>query len=493
MTAQLRYAIYPSFTNDTQNLWHAEKENEININIGKNEYQNIQISLFSEKQIKNIKVSANVKQSQNNITFEFRKLAKFQQWNDALIPFNSLRIEPEQNCTIWMTIKTDIKTPAKKHIGQIKIQCKHDTIIIPITINVINFTIPIVPSIPVTFGIIEDKLEKFYKLKKTSPDREKIFADWFNFLCRYRISPYFCRWLKNSMAHEVKPLPVPLTDKKAKKYLCNPVITRYAIPFYSVTQKELKNIINLLKSLNILNKSFFYIWDEPDNIETYHKIYHHIDTIRKIAPEAKILTTFYCGPNKSDIFNIIDKMRTYTNIFCISSWAFHADEDIPIRFKKLLNDNEELWTYVCCGPSNPQPNLHLGMKAIQNRAILWRIWKEQIDGFLYWAVNSFDIKNNRQIDLRKDLPPGDGLLIYPGEIFKTKHPIASIRLEQIRAGLQDYEYLKSAEKTIGRSKTLKILNSVYKSPIEFTDNPTDIQNFINRLKQAVTKNKNIKS
>ncbi len=41
-------------------------------------------------------------------------------------------------------------------------------------------------------------------------------------------------------------------------------------------------------------------------------------------------------------------------------------------------------------------------------------------------------------------PNGDGYLAYPGTPFGIEGPIGSIRMEQVREGLEDYELLKMA-------------------------------------------------
>jgi hypothetical protein len=42
-----------------------------------------------------------------------------------------------------------------------------------------------------------------------------------------------------------------------------------------------------------------------------------------------------------------------------------------------------------------------------------------------------------QICFRRGLPPGDGVLFYPGEVFSSSHePVASLRLERILSGMQ---------------------------------------------------------
>ena len=128
------------------------------------------------------------------------------------------------------------------------------------------------------------------------------------------------------------------------------------------------------------------------------------------------------------------------------------------------------------GPSDPHPNWHLGMRGAQHRAVMWRVWKEGGTGFLYWGANCYEKAASAsaevclysvcaislwermellvlvilycyfpetniflwtQIRFRHGLPPGDGVLYYPGEVFSNSHqPVASLRLERLLSGLQ---------------------------------------------------------
>jgi hypothetical protein len=45
------------------------------------------------------------------------------------------------------------------------------------------------------------------------------------------------------------------------------------------------------------------------------------------------------------------------------------------------------------GPADLHPNLHLGMRGTQHRAVMWRVWKEGGTGFLYWGVNCYEKAN----------------------------------------------------------------------------------------------------
>ncbi|MBA0702211.1 hypothetical protein Goari_022881 [Gossypium aridum] len=133
----------------------------------------------------------------------------------------------------------------------------------------------------------------------------------------------------------------------------------------------------------------------------------------------------------------------------------------------------EWWTYVCMGPSDPHPNWHLGMRGTQHRAVMWRVWKEGGTGFLYWGANCYEKATvpGAEIRFRRGLPPGDGVLYYPGEVFSSsKQPVASLRLERILSGLQDFEYLKLYASRYGKEEALTLLEKtgVYLGPERYT-------------------------
>lgn len=90
------------------------------------------------------------------------------------------------------------------------------------------------------------------------------------------------------------------------------------------------------------------------------------------------------------------------------------------------------------------PGLASNSTAIGNRATMWRNYKEQNSGFLYWVVNGF--ASVYPLRPRPELPEGDGILIYPGESFGTNKICTSVRLERWRDGAEDYDMLVLYEK-----------------------------------------------
>ena len=77
------------------------------------------------------------------------------------------------------------------------------------------------------------------------------------------------------------------------------------------------------------------------------------------------------------------------------------------------------------------------------RVASWMQYECGIEGILYWEI----VHWQNLADPYKDLTynnfgsGGEGILLYPGARYGLKTPVSSIRLEQIRAGQQDYEYI----------------------------------------------------
>jgi hypothetical protein len=184
-------------------------------------------------------------------------------------------------------------------------------------------------------------------------------------------------------------------------------------------------------------------------MEQYDVICSISNELRSYASDVRILTTYYCGPSGSELapstfeafVKVPNVLRPHTQIFCTSEWVLGTREDLVKDIVAELRPDlgEEWWTYVCMGPSDPQPNWHLGMRGTQHRAVMWRVWKEGGTGFLYWGTNCYEkaMIPSAEICFRRGLPPGDGVLFYPGEVFSSSHePVASTRLERILSGMQ---------------------------------------------------------
>jgi len=128
---------------------------------------------------------------------------------------------------------------------------------------------------------------------------------------------------------------------------------------------------------------------------------------------------------------------------------------------------DTLWMYTCCSPKPPHANFFIDEPAIDHRILFWQARQAGATGFLYWAVcywhglpgaasgephfPDVPIRMARLGTYDNFKDNGDGVLIWPGRDYQ---PVASIRLEVIRDGIEDYEYLALLSRLVERAKAL---------------------------------------
>ncbi|KAH9758642.1 DUF4091 domain-containing protein [Citrus sinensis] len=332
--------------------------------------------------------------------------------------------------------------------------------------------------------VIEDR----FGVRHGSDEWYEALDQHFKWLLQYRISPFFCRW-GESMRVLTYTCPWPADHPKSDEYFSDPRLAAYAVPYSPVLSSNdgakdyVRKEIELLRKKAHWKKAYFYLWDEPLNMEHYSSVRNMASELRAYAPDARVLTTYYCGPSDAPLgptpfesFVKVPKfLRPHTQIYCTSEWVLGNREDLvkDIVTELQPENGEEWWTYVCMGPSDPHPNWHLGMRGSQHRAVMWRVWKEGGTGFLYWGANCYEKATvpSAEIRFRRGLPPGDGVLFYPGEVFSSsRQPVASLRLERILSGLQDIEYLNLYASRYGRDEGLALLEKTgtYQGPERYT-------------------------
>ncbi|XP_068480040.1 uncharacterized protein [Phaseolus vulgaris] len=359
---------------------------------------------------------------------------------------------------------------------------------VKLNLTVWEFVLPETPSLPAVFGISDTVIEDRFGVQQGTAEWYEALDQHFKWLLQYRISPYFCKWA-DGMRVLTYTSPWPADHPKSDEYFSDPRLAAYAVPYKQVisgndaAKDYLQKQVEILRTKAHWRKAYFYLWDEPLNLEQYDSVRNMASEIHAYAPDARILTTYYCGPNDAPLastpFEAFVKvpsfLRPHNQIYCTSEWVLGNREDLvkDIIAELQPENGEEWWTYVCMGPSDPHPNWHLGMRGTQHRAVMWRVWKEGGTGFLYWGANCYEKATvaSAEIKFRHGLPPGDGVLYYPGEVFSISHqPVASLRLERILNGLQDIEYLRLYASRYGRDESIALLErtGVYFGPERYT-------------------------
>ncbi len=113
--------------------------------------------------------------------------------------------------------------------------------------------------------------------------------------------------------------------------------------------------------------------------------------------------------------------------------------------KKRMRDSMITTFYVCCAPEFP--NTFTFSPLVESRMLPWFAVQGGYDGFLRWAYNDWSPDPFEKPAFHPNgpiFPTGDTYFVYPGD----DGPITSLRWEQLREGIQDYELAVIASENI---------------------------------------------
>lgn len=142
---------------------------------------------------------------------------------------------------------------------------------------------------------------------------------------------------------------------------------------------------------------------------------------------------------------LIEAVETYELRGAIDIWVPKNDyysRNIE-ELEKLRALGDKIWFYTCCIPGGFYMNRLLDIPLLRTRFLHWGNFKYNIEGFLHWGLNHWRQDQNpfeESCPLNgpsNHLPAGDTHIVYPG----NNEPWLSMRLEQMRAGAEDFELL----------------------------------------------------
>jgi hypothetical protein len=198
---------------------------------------------------------------------------------------------------------------------------------------------------------------------------------------------------------------------------------RVQLDAVAVIEKLLKAVAAHLKGRGLLDRYLLHVVDEPaPHTEEDYK--RKSSLVHEWVPNVRYIEAMSCAD-----------MRGYLDVWVPNINFF--DEVWP-GYLKLREENDfELWFYTCMFPTGRYPNRFLDFTLLKARILHWINWRYRLPGYLHWGLNFWTEKPFEQDRIRENLPPGDCWIVYPG----PEGPLDSLRWEQMREGLQDYELL----------------------------------------------------
>ena len=503
---------------------------QLTFETARNEYESAQLFITPETDVKNYTVTvsdlndgAGNTIAKENIEVYHQKYVEIVSltsitsgrplgyYPDALIPIQAAEdagettVKAGANQGIWITLFTPESTKAGIYTGSVTLKADGSTFQVPVTVTVWDFVVPNKSNIRTTFHIFPEYLMGG-ELNNT-PEMYKKYVDT---SLEYRIST----------TNMVYPVAISEEDWLAqiKEYAANERCTSYKLgnDVSFTEERQVRLLIeNSTPELNLLEKAFFYPYDEPHGdtlAPAVQKNKDLVDLLIEIAADYSTEKLNAYGLTKADIEGIpiliptvepVEGLRTYCPQVQEYNTPALREKYAQYREEAYAGKNNELsenaygstWWYHCgISPHEPYPTLVIDADLVSSRVQSWMQYEYGLDGFLYWGTASYfntenytdNVNGWRPADLWDvgnsviNQANGDGMVMYPGAKYGLDEPIPSIRLMSLRDGFEDYEYLymlgnlaEEYGEEYQANNLTKSLDSLYESLYEGTIPKTD--------------------
>ncbi|NWG14419.1 MAG: DUF4091 domain-containing protein, partial [Acidobacteria bacterium] len=193
--------------------------------------------------------------------------------------------------------------------------------------------------------------------------------------------------------------------------------------------------------------------DEPNTAQQYEETRRWAQLVHEAAPGVPFLVTESPIPDNPEWGTLVG----FADNFSVHGNALNSP---PV--KKAIHEEQakggEITWYISCDQKYPQPNYFIDGPAMDPVMVPWITWRYGMNGILYWDIGYGSQTTDPWLDpvtflsgfLCSDgyVLNGEGCLVYPGDRARryagqanVDGPVSSLRLELLREGIEDYEYL----------------------------------------------------
>ncbi|MBQ4053304.1 MAG: DUF4091 domain-containing protein [Clostridia bacterium] len=416
---------------------------------------------------------------------------------DALLPMEKALEYGENKLTgknqgIWVTVKPDKSQDPGVYSGNFKVKVDGQSFSVPVKVKVFDYTLSDVVHSKSSFSI-DNEMLGFGELDTSI----EMYEAYYEMLLNYRLSAQHLpgneidyvvmegenleRFLfyadKYTRDDRCSSFNIPFTvfkmtimkDGKPKP-LTSVDFEAFTSTLRSMARYSAENQINLFKKAG----TYFIFFDEYDINGMEDEANYNLDKATEVCKTLaeELRDTLTCEDAELleeilyDLANIKHKVvgsyskdltvEEATLVPLINRYNTESGRNLYQNYaEQCYGEEAELWTYTCMNPKTPYPTYHIEDVLISSRLMGWMMYDYNIVGNLYWMVNLYTWREDAWGDLRLEdyydkalrFPSanGDGFLLYPGRPYGIYGPVASMRLESLRDGNEDYDLMYALE------------------------------------------------
>ena len=401
---------------------------------------------------------------------------------DPLLPPAPFRVRKSSTQGLWFTVKAAPDAIAGEYFGDVVLtEHGEKRATVHVVAKVEDFSLPETFGMPTAFCVMDG----FTRAQYPDRFREKKRESW-DIMLDHRLNPDD---ISRTTPPEIDDLLyarsrgmnlfnilniVPEQEDPNEKWVCwVPPEATEDPAFYPAFKARLEPYMAELRKHGLDKYAYLYGFDERRS-----EYYPGIDALwRKLKadfPDIPVMTTAKMYKDYAEGNTNLPCLVT-TDWYCPLSAVYREDVSDELRAM-----GKKVWWYVCAVPKYPYANFAaLEYPPVEGRLLGWMTHLYRADGLLYWHVNYW---NGPCIDEDDTYFPGwkigmidemtgDGVLLYPGK----DHILPSIRLAQIRDGVEDYEWLKLAAAKAGPNAADAASRTLIHSMTEFSRSPAIVR------------------
>ncbi len=353
--------------------------------------------------------------------------------------------------------------------------------VIPVALTVWDFTLPDGPTHRNNFGDVQRAATAF-GVDRNSLEFREIELNYCRMMADHRINPPIPDWLLPGVNDDGSLKITPEGNSALKKFIRDFHVTDFPVPSAPLEEtpplkpekviRYYREFYQYLKENGWDKRAYLYMLDEPNDKKSYENVLTLGKLVHEGAPQLQRLVVeqpYTQDPSWPDIDPAVD-------IWC-PLFSFIGREEI----NEKLSHGDEVWSYTALAQRAPAyyskytevknydpPYWAIDQPLTSYRIPTWINLQYKINGYLYWST----VYSDKSITGVMDpwfLPiysasgkhfSGEGYLLYPGKPCGMNGPVASMRLKNMRDGMEDYEYFALLGKLSDRETVTKITSTI---------------------------------
>ncbi len=398
-------------------------------------------------------------------------------WPDPLLPAVQMRAEPGACMPIWVVLRSTPDTQPGRYRGRLGIWMEGKRAgALPLEVRVYGATLPDTTTVRTAFSIYDHALERLYG----GAVPPALYRRYQEFVADHRINV--------DHLYRRTPPDLEMVTSLAQRGRLNAFNLMFMKPQEVEDQEDLERVAGVLdpyvaelRRQGLVERAYIYGFDES-YVDEFDHLKRVFGFLKQRYPDVKTMTTA-----QDPGYGLESGLDEVVDIWVPEIPAFDAATAATARLR-----GREVWCYIAL-TAHPFVNWYTEYPALETRLLWWMMYQQQVPGFLYYTMIRAPVQNElMRVDgnNKTNWNPasfktanGAGDLFYAG----PEGPITTMRLENLRDGIEDYEllHLLARGRRDGGARSRALCAELIRSLTDFTRDEAHFARVRRRLLEEV--------